>query len=140
MRLSIFHEFCQPSLLDAVRELCPEVYIDHAKQPYSKNSKELEKIYRTNAKLFYTSYSMKDIDNVLEKLQRIGFSIVDRNPFTIYKQARIVKVPDPDAEIEYKKCECGNDIALPIKTIEVSYVYDVKHYSNDRVILEVKDI
>ena len=136
MRLSVFYEFCQPTLLDKVKELYPEIYIDKPNKPLND---KYSKIYRTNAKLFFDSSI--NIDNVLEKLQSIGFIVVDRNPFHMYKEKRTIKVPDPNAHIEYKTCECGqNNIILPVKMIEKTIVVDVKHYLNDRVILDVADI
>ena len=93
-------------------------------------SYELQKIYRTTAKLFYDNKDHLEI--VLEELKLIGFNILIRHPFVIYKEKRTVLVPDEKFAIEYKKCECGeNNIQLPRKMIEKIITIDVKHYFND---------
>lgn len=139
MFLSVFFEFARPDLLEAFTKLCPDVKIDKPTCSLKgKNfSNDLNRIYQTNAKLFYNEND--NIDDVLNKLQSIGFKIVDRHPFIIYKEKRNKLIPDERYEIEYRSCECGkSNIELPRKMIETMVIVEVKRYLKDRIILEIE--
>jgi len=139
MFLSVFFEFSKPDLLESFAKLCPNVRID--KPTHSLNDKnvsdDLNRIHQTNAKLFYTETD--NVDDILDKLQLLGFKIIDRNPLVIYKEKQRQLVPDEKYEIEYKKCDCGkSNIQLPRKMIEKIVTVEVKRYLNDRIILEIE--
>lgn len=88
MFLSVFFEFAKPDLLESFAKLCPDVRID--KPTHSLNDKnvsdDLNRIHQTNAKLFYTETD--NVDDVLNKLQLLGFKVVDRNYLVIYKEKK----------------------------------------------------
>ena len=136
MYLSVFYEFCQPKMLEDIHYLYPNLRIDHPQTSLKDKyiSSELSKIYRTNVKLFYTKDD--NIQDVIDDLELLGFKIIDRNPFTIYKEKRTLLIDN----IKYKLCECRkNNIEINDK-IEKIVIVDVKHYFNDRIIIEVPDI
>lgn len=139
MKLSVFYEFCQPDMLKIVSEQLPSIIIDKPIKPLSSTVKP-NKIFRTNAKLFYSNENKKEVTDVVAVLEQIGFTVVNWNPYTIYKNEITVWAPENDI-VSYRKCECGhNDIMVTAEEKPTTIKVNAKRYSNDRVILEVPDI
>lgn len=148
MRLSLFHEFAHPEVLEAFLALCDNVKIDLPKSPsFSDERKASETsiyIFRTNAKLFYEKHEEKEVDGVLEKLKSVGFKVTDRTPSTEYVAKKKILVPDekfPEPEQRFRACECGKsqiDCTPPRKMKEEIVKEKRLRYFNDRVILKME--
>lgn len=135
MYLAVFHEFCDTDLLDVIRVNCPDLEIKIS-TPVGYSSSKCDTILQTTAKLFYEKSTLKnEVDDILLILKRCGLNVKIRDPFALYKERKTVLIPS--IECEYKTCECGNAICVPKKPESKVVVVEVKHYYNDRVILEI---
>ncbi len=128
--LSVFYEFCRPDLLEKVKKL--NIKVDQSSKPLNDKSSVLQKIYRTNAKLFNMTEEMVD------QLKLIGFTVVNIEPM-IRKEKRIIMVEDETVNKVYRKCECGNDIKIP-QLIKKEIMIDVIYECCDRIILQIDDL
>jgi len=141
MNLFVYFEFCRPDILDLFKKLCPDVTIIQSTPLNDKNiSAELNKIYRTNAKLLFNVAHMNICEDIVDKLKLAGFNVKLEDQFMICKEKRIILVPDENHVVQYRKCECGkNNIEILQPSNEKIITVNIKRPFSDRIILEVED-
>jgi hypothetical protein len=118
MRFFVFPQFMNIDLLDVLQERYPNIQLPyHTDFEVPKNSSEESlEIFKTNGKLFFEASEEKEVDDVLEYLQELGFDVVSRHPSSTRKLR---------CKCGVKKCPNGRAVVT---------------YMNDRVILKYQPI